>query len=104
MAITNGIKVTASTLPAKAIAVIRKATGLPICEIKQRAQNGAYLIEKGLSDDKSLLTMIKLADDLSEYGVEVEFYQADHKRPLDFMKNVYTSHRETAEELGLEDN
>ena len=102
MAITNGIKIITPSLPAKAIAYIRKATGLSISEIKLRVQSGDYLIQKDLSDDKGLLAMITLANSLSEYGVEVEFYQADYKRPLEFMKNVYESHRDTASEMGLE--
>ena len=61
MTITNGIKIITQLLPAKAIATIRKATGLSISEIQKRSGSEEYLIEKGLSDDKSLAKMIKLA-------------------------------------------
>lgn len=91
MAIANAITVSTSNLPAKAIAVIRKATGLSISDIKNHAQTGDYLIERGLSDDKSLLAMIRLAEDLESLGVETEFYQGGMKKSLDFMKKVYAA-------------
>ncbi len=103
MAITNGIKISSQPLSAKAIGIIRKSTGLPISEIKKRADCGEYLIEKDLSDDKSLLTMIELAEELLAHDVRAELYQGGHERPLEFMKNVYESHRETAREVGLEE-
>ena len=103
MAITNAITVSTSNLPAKAIAVIRKTTGLSISDIKSHAQTGDSLIERGLSDDKSLLAMIRLAEDLESLGVETEFYQGGMKKSLDFMKNVYAAHKETAREVGLDD-
>ncbi len=103
MAITNGIKVVTRPLPAKAVAAIRRATGLPISEIQRRAGSGEYLVEKGLSDDRGLLEMIELAEDLSELGVEAELFQGGYERPMEFMRNVYRSHRETAREVGLEE-
>ena len=103
MAITNGIKISPRSLTAKAIGIIRKSTGLPISEIKKRADCGEYLIEEDLSDDKSLLMMIRLAEELPAYDVRVELYQGGCERPLEFMKNIYESHRETAREVGLED-
>ena len=103
MAITNAIVVSTPNLPAKAITVIRKATGLSISDIKRHAQAGDYLIEKGLSDDKSLLAMIHLSEDLESLGVEIEFYQGGMKKSLDFMKNVYAAHKETAREVGLDE-
>lgn len=103
MTITNGIKITTKSLPAKAIAAIRKATGLPISEIKQCAGSDMYLIERGLSDDKSLHTIIDLAEELSKLDVKVELYQGGYKRSPEFMKSVYQTHRETAQEVGLEE-
>lgn len=103
MAITNGIKIFSEFLPAKAIGIIRKSTELPISEIKKRAERGEYLIEKDLSDDESLLIMIELAEALPAYDVRVELYQGGHRFPLQFMRNTYESHRETAKEVGLGD-
>lgn len=103
MTITNGIKIVTKLLPAKAVASIRKSTGLSISEIQRRAGSEEYLIEKELSDDKSLAKMIELAEDLAKLDVEVELFQGGYNRPLEFMKNVYQSHRETAKEIGLEE-
>lgn len=103
MAITNAIAVSTTSLSAKAISVIRKATGLSISDIKRHAQVGDYLIERGLSDDKSLLVMIRLAEELELLGVEAELYQGGMKKSLDFMKNVYVAHKETAREVGLDE-
>ncbi len=103
MAITNAIAVVTPNLSAKAISVIRKATGLSISSIKEHAQTGDYLIEKGLSDDTALLAMIRLAEDLKGLNVETELYQGGMKKSLEFMKNVYAAHKETAREVGLDD-
>ncbi|MGN0045808.1 MAG: hypothetical protein ACI37P_00585 [Eggerthellaceae bacterium] len=103
MPITNGIKIATISLPAKAISEIRKTTGLAISEIKQRAQDNDYLIEEDLSDDRSLRKMIDLSKKLNSLGIKVDFYQGGHNRSLEFMENVYESHRETARALGLED-
>lgn len=103
MTITNGIKIFSQSLSAKAIGTIRKSTGLPISEIKKRAESGEYLVEADLSDDKSLLTIIELAEELSTYGIRVELYQGGQEFSLEFMKNTYESHRETAKEVGMED-
>ena len=103
MAITNGIRIALPSLSAKAIAAIRKATGLSISDIKQRAQNGDYLMEKDLSDDKGLFSIIKLAEELSALGLDVELCQGGYSRSLEFMKNVLESHRQTAREVGPKD-
>jgi hypothetical protein len=102
MAITNGIKLGSSPLNAKAIAAIRKSTGLSIAEIKDRADRDEFLIEADLSDDKELQTMLSLADELAKHEIELEFFQGGYSRSREFMKNVYKAHTETAKEVGLE--
>lgn len=101
MEITNAVKLPSSDLPAKAIAVIRKATGLSISEIRLRAANGASIIESDLSDDESLADIIALYGKLRVLGIQPLLYQGGREVSIDFFANVADAHRDTAKEVGL---
>ena len=47
--------------------------------------------------------MIRLSENLEAFNVKTELYQGGMKKSLEFMKNVYAAHRETAREVGLDD-
>ena len=60
-------------------------------------------MEAALSDDVALRSMIELAEELGFQGVAVDFYQGGMKKSLEFMKNVYAAHGDTARVMGLEE-
>lgn len=102
MAMNNALKIVTPNLPAKAIGIIKSATGLSISEIKRRCEEGEFMIEEDLSDDDALLLMMEIAEKMRALDIECEFYQANIVRSPSFMKNVYEAHRDTAQEVDLQ--
>lgn len=101
MGYTNGIKLKDTEVPPKAIAAIRKATGLSISDIKTRVSENEFLIESDLSNDSDLAKMIELAKQLDGLGLKVYFVSAGIIENVESMTNMLESHRDTARELGL---
>lgn len=102
MTFNNAIKLPVGDISTKAIIEVRKATGLPLAEIKKRASEGVDLIEADLSDDDSLHAIISLYDALVSVGENPVLFQGGREVSIDFLRNVEEAHRETARELGLE--
>ena len=101
MKITNGIKIAGNAVSAKAIAVIRRSTDLSIAEIRERAENGKYILEYESSSDKGIRSIMELYSNLKAVGCEAELYHRDIPRTAEFFMNLALSHRQTARELGI---
>ena len=61
MSLTASIKVSGTTIDVKGIAVIRKATGLPISEIRARVASGCPIVECPPSDSNGIAEIVKMA-------------------------------------------
>jgi hypothetical protein len=101
---TNGIKLEDANVPAKAIMEIRKATGLAMSDIKNRAANGELLMECDLADDQGLATMIGLAKKLDKLGVKTSFMYNGEPEDLQFMENLQQTYGLMDEQLGIDDD
>ena len=79
MEITIGIKLTANKIPAKASMAIKKATNLPLGDIKQRAEKGDYIFECSVVDDEGLKLINSLKRELQSLGVEFKLFEAERE-------------------------
>lgn len=101
MASTYAIKLLEKAPSAKVISTVRKATGLPLSEIKSRAIEGRYILECDCSDDEGLRNIIDLFISLGGLNAPAELFWHDNPESIEVFVNILASHEDTAKELGL---
>ena len=95
---------------AKTIMLLRKLTPLSIAEIRRRAAEGRPITgfedqdEYGIRDDEVLLRSVRDArEELLALGVDARVVIDGREEDASYLVNVIQSMRETAEQLGWED-
>ena len=98
------IQFRSKVIPAKALMVVKEATGLSLSEIKCSAQNGSPFFGCDLSDDVNLDKIIKIYESLDALGVETLLLDEGNVEAIDYFRNVLDSHKDTAREVGLDED
>ena len=95
------IKLASSSLPAKAIMIIKRETGLSISSIKQRAETGRSIFECPVYDDAGLSLINQLKRALQSVDVETRLFENGREVPSQFFDNLEALHKSIDEESEL---
>lgn len=94
MQITDAIKVAVPAIPAKAVAVIRKETGLPIPEIRWRASNDELLFVCDHVDDNGLKLINRIRREMKKFGISLRQLEDGVERSPELLDNLERLHDE----------
>lgn len=94
-----GIKIKDTDKIAKCINIIRKYTGLPIGEIRDRIINNQYVILCGYTDEEGIKNVVNAYREITSLGVNVEIYEHDRITTIDFLINLLEMYGEIADEI-----
>ena len=98
------IKFKDEVIPAKALMLVKNKTGLSLSKIKTAAQQSDAFFGCGLSEDHFLEVIIEMYDQLKCMKVETLLFMNGEAEKIDVIKNVLESHKDTARELGLDED
>jgi hypothetical protein len=100
---TFGLKLPVGDVPAKAVMLIKKLTGTPLSEIKQKVAAGDYLILRDRSDDDGLRLMNRVRRELSKMGIQARQFMYGEEFPTEMFDNLEQTSREIDAEYGLDE-
>jgi hypothetical protein len=100
---TIGLKLPVGDVPAKAVMLIKKLTGMPLSEIKQKAASDDYLILCDWLDDDGLRLMNRVRRELSKMGIKVRQYEHGKEISPKIFDNLEQTSREIDAEYGLDE-
>jgi hypothetical protein len=100
---TIGLKLPVGNVSAKAVMLIKKLTGMPLSEIKQKAAAGDYLILCDWLDDDGLRLMNRIRRELSEMGIKARQYEHGKEVSPKIFDNLEQTSREIDAEYGLDE-
>lgn len=103
MSLTASIKVSGTTIDVKGIAVIRKATGLPISEIRARVASGCPIVECPPSDSNGIAEIVKLGQELKSVGINTQAHLGTHKMAMEYFVNRLRTEKDDITHQGRED-
>ncbi len=90
-------------IPAKALMLIKRTTGISFAEVKQKTAMGEPFFSCSLSDDKRLQTIVNLYKSLEAQNVQAQLYDTGKPETIDVLENTLASHIDTSNELGFDE-
>ena len=101
---TFEIKISGREISPQVLMFIKKNTNQSISEVKRKISNEEPFFCCGLNDNKSLSTIIDIGEYLQTESISFKTLYNGRIEDLSVLKNVLNSHRDTAREVGLDED
>lgn len=89
-----GIKLTSEDAPAKALMLIKQATGITPSNIKAKTSQNSCFFGCDFENDEGLRAINRLYRKLQSIGVETKLYEDGVERSIEFFESIEKLHAE----------
>ena len=97
------IKISGREISPRALMFIKKKTNQSIAEVKTKINGEESFFSCALNDNKSLSVIINIGEYFQAENIAFETLYNGRVEDFAVLKNVLNSHRETAREVGLDE-